>query len=159
MTTISDLFNAFAPEDLARSPHLPTSHHKTISAIQHCRSGQDRHSLSQCHSCGQHHRVNHACGNRHCPQCQQHPTQLWLHHQLEQQLPGPHCLVTFTVPETLRPFLRSHQRLASQAMCTASAHALKRLAKEARFLGTHLPGCPGILHTWGRQLQSHPHLH
>jgi hypothetical protein len=67
--------------------------------------------------------------------------------------------VTFTVPETLRPFLRSHQRLASQAMCTASSHALKRLAQEERFIGTNLPGFPGILPTWGRPLQYHPHIH
>jgi len=159
MTTISDIFNAFAPESLERSPNLPTSHHKTISAIQHCRSGHDGHSLSQCHSCGTHHRVNHSCGNRHCPQCQQHTTQLWLHHQLEKQLPGPHFLVTFTVPETLRPCIRSYQRIAYQAMFKASSQALKRLAKDERFIGTHLPGFTGILHTWGRQLQYHPHIH
>jgi hypothetical protein len=38
-------------------------------------------------------------------------------------------------------------------MCTASAEALKRLAHDARFIGTDLPGFTGILHTWGRQLQ------
>ena len=159
MTTISAIFNAFAPEYLARSPNLPTSHHKVISAIQNCRSGHYGHSLSQCQSCGQHHRVNHSCGNRHCPQCQHHKTQQWLQHHLDKQLPGPHFLVTFTVPETLRPFIRSHQRLAYQAMFKASSQALKRLAQEERFIGTHLPGFTGILHTWGRQLQYHPHIH
>ena len=44
-------------------------------------------------------------------------------------------------------------------MCTASAEALQRLAHDARFLGTALPGFPGILPTWGRQLPYHPHLH
>ena len=159
MTTISDIFNAFAPEYLARYPNLPTSHQKVISAIQNCRSGHYGHSLYQCQSCGKHHRVNHSCGNRHCPQCQHHKTQQWLHHQLDKQLPGPHFLVTFTVPEPLRPFLRSHQRLAYQAMFKASSQALKRLAQEERFIGTNLPGFTGILHTWGRQLQYHPHIH
>jgi Putative transposase/Transposase zinc-binding domain len=159
MTTISDIFNAFAPESLERYPNLPPSPHKVISAIQNCRSGHYGHSLSQCPSCGKHHRVNHSWGNRHCPQCQHHKTQQWLPHPLDKQLPGPHFLVTFTVPETLRPFLRSHQRLAYQAMFTASSQALKRLAHEERCIGTHLPGFPGILPTWGRQLQYHPHLH
>jgi hypothetical protein len=77
MTTLSALFNAFAPESLERSPHLPTSPHKVISAIQNCRSGHDGPSLSQCHSCGQHHRVTPSCGNRHCPQCPHHTTQQW----------------------------------------------------------------------------------
>ena len=148
MTTLRDIFNAFAPEYLARYPNLPTSHRKAISAIQHCQSGHYGHSLSQCQSCGEQHRVNHSCGNRHCPQCQQHKTQQWLHHHLDKQLPGPHFLLTFTVPETLRPFIRSHQRLAYQAMFKASSQALKRLAKDERFIGTDLPGftrCPAYL--------------
>jgi hypothetical protein len=159
MTTLRNIFNAFAPEYLERYPHLPTAHHKVISAIQNCRSGHYGHSLYQCQSCGEQHRVQHACGNRHCPQCQQHKTQQWLQHHLEQQLPGPHFLITFTVPETLRPFIRSHQRLAYHALFTASSLALKRLAKDARFIGTALPGFTGVLHTWGRQLQYHPHIH
>jgi hypothetical protein len=159
MTTLRDIFDAFGPEYLERYPNLPTSHRKVISAIQHCRSGPYGYSLSQCQSCGGRHHVHHSCGNRHCPQCQQHTTQQWLHHHLAHQLPGPHFLLTFTVPEPLRPFLRSHQRLAYHAMFTASTQALKRLAQEERFIGTHLPGFPGVLHTWGRQLQYHPHIH
>ena len=159
MTNLREIFNAFAPEYLDRFPHLPTAHRKVISAIQHCQSGHYGHSLYQCPDCGGHHRVHHSCGNRHCPQCQQHKTQQWLQHHLDKQLPGPHFLLTFTVPETLRPFVRSHQRLAYQALFQASATALKRLAKDERFIGTDLPGFTGVLHTWGRQLQYHPHIH
>jgi hypothetical protein len=159
MTTITDIVGAFASEYLARYPNLPLSHQKTLSAIVHCRSGYYGYSLYQCQSCAKQHRVNHSCGNRHCPQCQHHKTQQWLHKQLQKQLPGPHFLITFTVPETLRPFIRSHQHIAYQALFKASSTALKRLAKDERFIGTHLPGFTGILHTWGRQLQYHPHIH
>jgi hypothetical protein len=44
-------------------------------------------------------------------------------------------------------------------MFHASATALKRLAADERFIGTDLPGFTGVLHTWGRQLQYHPHIH
>jgi Putative transposase/Transposase zinc-binding domain len=159
MTTIQDIFKAYAPAYLERYPTLPLAHRKTISAIQNCQSGHYGHSLYQCQGCGNQHRVNHSCGNRHCPQCQHHKTQLWLQHHLDKQLPGPHFLITFTVPETLRPFIRSHPRTAYQALFKASSTALKRLAKDQRFIGTDLPGFTGILHTWGRQLQYHPHLH
>ena len=159
MTTLRDIFTAFAPEYLERSPALPTAHRKVIRAIHQCQSGHYGHSLYQCQTCGGQHRVNHSCGNRHCPQCQQHTTQQWLQQHLDKQLPGPHFLLTFTVPEPLRPFIRSHQRLAYQAMFHASAMALKRLATDERFIGTDLPGFPGVLPTWGRQLQYHPHLH
>lgn len=159
MTTLRDIFQAFAPEYLERYPHLPLSHRKVLSAIQNCQSGHYGHSLYQCQGCGNQHRVNHSCGNRHCPQCQHHQTQQWLQHHLNNQLPGPHFLLTFTVPETLRPFIRSHQRLAYQALFEASSTALKRLANDTRFIGTTLPGFTGVLHTWGRQLQYHPHIH
>jgi hypothetical protein len=159
MTTLRAIFTAFAPASLERYPHLPLAHRQVISAIQQCQSGHYGSSLSQCQSCGENHRVHHSCGNRHCPQCQRHKTQQWLQHHLDKQLPGPHFLLTFTVPETLRPFMRSHQRLAYQALFQASATALKRLATDERFIGTDLPGFIGVLHTWGRQLQYHPHIH
>jgi Putative transposase/Transposase zinc-binding domain len=159
MTTRRDIFTACAPEYLARYPHLPTAHRKVSSALPQCQSGHYGHSLSQCSRCGGHHRVHHSCGNRHCPQCQQHTTQQWLARHLGKQLPGPHFLLTFTVPEALRPFIRSHQRLAYHAMFHASSAARKRLAKDERFIGTECPGFTGGLHTWGRQLQYHPHIH
>jgi len=159
MTPLREICTAFAPEYLERYPTLPTAHRKVISAIQHCRSGHYGHSLSQCPSCGEKHRVNHSCGNRHCPQCQQHTTQQWLSQHLEKQLPGPHFRITFAVPETRRPCIRSRPRIAYQAMFKASSEALKRLAQDERCIGTDLPGCLGVLHTWGRQLQYHPHIH
>lgn len=159
MTTLREVFNAYGPEYRQRYPRLPLSQQKTVSAIQNCQSGHYGHSLYLCQSCGRQHRVNHSCGNRHCPQCQHHKTRLWLHRQLETHLPVPHFLITFTVPETLRPFIRSHQQVAYQALFKASSTALKRLAKDARFVGTHLPGFTGVLHTWGQKLQFHPHIH
>jgi len=159
MTTLRAIFTAFAPEYLERSPHLPLAHRTVISAIPPCHSGHYGHRLYQCQRGGEQHRVQHACGNRHCPPCQPHPTQPWFHHHVATPLPGPHVLLTCTVPETLRPFLRSHQRGAYQALFQASSTALKRLASDDRFIGTDLPGCTGGLHPWGRQLQYHPHIH
>jgi hypothetical protein len=159
MPTLRDIFPAFAPEYLERYPPLPTAPRKAIRAIQQCQSGHYGYSLYQCQSCGEKHRLNRSCGNRHCPQCQQHKTHQWLPHHLAKQLPGPHFLITFTVPETLRPFIRSQQRIAYPALFQASSLALKRLAKDERFIGTDLPGCTGVLPTWGRQLQYHPHIH
>jgi hypothetical protein len=75
MTTLRDIFTAFAPEYLDRYPTLPTAHRQVISAIQPCQSGSYGSSLYQCQHCGGQPRVQHACGNRHCPQCQQPTTQ------------------------------------------------------------------------------------
>lgn len=70
--------------------------------------------------------------------------------QMARQLPCPHFLITFTVPEALRLFIRSHQKAYYEALFLASSEALKVMATNVRFLGTNLPGFTGILHTWGR---------
>jgi len=59
----------------------------------------------------------------------------------------------------LRAFLRSHPRQGYAALFAASAGAIKTLAADDRHLGADTPGFFGVLHTWGRQLQFHPHLH
>jgi hypothetical protein len=79
--------------------------------------------------------------------------------QMEQQLPGHHFMITFTVPEQLRRFIRSHQKIAYAALFAASSAALKKLVADDKLVGGDCPGFFGVLHTWGRQLEYHPHIH
>lgn len=160
MTTIKDIFSEFAPEYIERyGETMPNEHRKVIQAIIDCRSGELGVTLYYCQRCREHHLVNRSCGNRHCPNCQHHKTQKWLLKQMARSLPTHYFLTTFTVPEQLRDFIRSNQQPAYNAMFEASSEALKRLANDPRFIGTDLPGFFGVLQTWGRQLQYHPHIH
>jgi hypothetical protein len=102
--------------------------------------------------------VHRSCGNRHCPCCQQGKGHEWLERQRARQLPGEHFLLTFTVPAPLRPFLRRHQKIGYGALFEASAGAIKTLAVDPRHIGGDVPGFFGVLHTWGRTLQYHPHV-
>lgn len=68
-------------------------------------------------------------------------------------------MITFTVPEEIRSLIRSNQNTTYRALFKASSQALKKLAADNHFIGTDLPGFTGVLHTWGRQLQYHPHIH
>jgi hypothetical protein len=88
MSTITDIFTTYASEYIERYPNLPASHHKAIDAICRCRTGAYGYSLYACQRCQQHHYIAHACGNRHCPQCQHHKAAQWLHNQLGTQLPA-----------------------------------------------------------------------
>ena len=160
MTTIKDIFSKFAPEYLERhTERIPNEHRKVIHAIINCRSGQLGVTLYYCRRCGERHLVNRSCGNRHCPNCQHHKTQHWLIRQMTRSLPTHYFLITFTVPEELRDFMRSNPKAAYHALFEASSEALKRLAKDDHFICTDLPGFFGVLQTWGRQLQYHPHIH
>lgn len=160
MQNITEIFRTYGPEYIERfEDDMPSGHHKALQAIIQCRTQVYGMTIYKCQGCGQIHHVFRSCGNRHCPQCQHHKTRQWLEKQLDRQVPCPHFLITFTVPEELRLFIRSHQKEGYEALFHASSEALKTLTKDSRFLGTDLPGFTGILHTWGRQLQFHPHIH
>ena len=73
--------------------------------------------------------------------------------QLEKALPGHHFMVTFTVPEEIRAFIRSHQSDAYGAMFKASSETLKKLARDEEYIGGDTAGFFGVLHTRGRTLQ------
>lgn len=160
MTTINEIFRTFGPEYLERyAQTMPHIHRKVIDAIIACRTEASGVAVYECEKCGQLHRVYRSCGNRHCPTCQHHKTRQWLQKQMKRQLPGHHFLLTFTVPENLRRFIRKNQRLAYSALFKASSEAIKKLALDQNYIGGDLPGFFGVLHTWGRTLEYHPHIH
>lgn len=159
MGKITELFRQFGSEYLEKYPNMPGQHQKVIAAIINCRSGEYGAVFYQCESCGKRHRVYRSCGNRHCPQCQYHKTQQWLDAQLQKALPVQHSMLTFTVPMEIRPFCRANQKAAYAAMFKASSGSIKKIVKDPKYVGTLLPGFTGVLHTWGRQLPYHPHIH
>jgi hypothetical protein len=73
-------------------------------------------------------------------------------------LPVPYFLLTFTVPAQLRPVFAAQPAAMHAALFAESAAALQQVATQRRWLGAEL-GFVGVLHTWGRQLQHHPHVH
>jgi hypothetical protein len=160
MTTINEIFTTYGPEYIRRfGDHMPRGHLKVLNAITTCRTSACGLVIYECTRCGASHKRYRSCGNRHCPVCQTHKTRQWLQGQLQRQLPGHHFMITFTVPQQLRRFIRSNPTKAYSAMFTASSQTLKAVAATTRFVGGDLPGFFGVLHTWGRQLQYHPHIH
>jgi hypothetical protein len=160
MTSINEIVRSFGPEYLQRYANsMPKAHRKAIDAITACRTEVCGIAHYQCEKCSESHQLYRSCGNRHCPTCQQHKTQKWLEKQIHRQLPTHHFLFTFTVPEQLRPFIRKNQRVAYSALFKTSSDAIKKLTPDQHYLGADLPGFFGVLHTWGRTLQYHPHIH
>jgi hypothetical protein len=73
-------------------------------------------------------------------------------------LPVPYFLVTFTLPDPLRAWMRSHPKLGYDLLFAASSQALQDLAGNPKYLGAQL-ALLGVLHTWSRTLIYHPHIH
>ena len=160
MSAIQDIFRMYGPEYLALyKDRMPENHKKVMNAIRECRSGSFGTILYDCEDCHTMHPVPCCCGNRHCPNCQQKKADEWLEKQMKKLLSTHYFLLTITLPEQLRDVVRSNQKLAYAALFSCAHESLKKLAKDKRFIGSSRIGYLAVLHTWGGNIQYHPHLH
>jgi len=160
MGIIQDIFTKYGPEYLRlHGRQISFEQLKVVQAIINCKTDTYGRSAYKCEKCASIHTVYHSCGNRHCPNCQYHKTLNWFDKQMHRHLPGPHFMLTFTVPRQLRWFMRRYRKQAYSALFLASSEAIKTLARDQRHIGGDLPGFFGVLHTWNRQLSYHPHIH
>jgi hypothetical protein len=138
---------------------MPLRHRQVLKKILSCRTPALGGQLFACPDGHGFHYRYHSCNDRHCPQCGQTDADAWLQRQRGRLLlPTPYFLVTFTVPEALRRFLRTHAQIGLDLLFASSAQALQDLAANPRRLGAQL-GLLGVLHTWSRTLIYHPHIH
>jgi hypothetical protein len=160
VSKIQQIFKEHSHDYLQRfGCKMPGAHRKAIHAVCNCRNGAFGQHLFECPDCGEKHVANSSCGNRHCPVCQNDKAAQWVYKQQLRRLPCTYFLSTFTIPDGLWAFARSHQKVMYAAMFKASSDSLKALEADPRFVGCEVAGFFGILHTWGRQLQYHPHIH
>lgn len=158
--TVHQLLRSLAPDYLQRfGSSMPGRQREVLKRILACRTPALGGQLFQCPDCAGFHYRYHSCNDRHCPQCGQTDAEDWLRRQQARLLlPAPYFLVTFTVPEELRRWIRSHPQIALDLLFAASAQALQELARNPRHLGAEV-GLLGVLHTWSRTLIYHPHIH
>lgn len=159
MTELADIFRQYGPQylDKYRNKILP-SHLQAIRDIQRCRTEALGGHVYHCHKCDEIRYSYHSCRNRHCPKCQNEKVQEWLKKQQELLLPVPFFMFTFTLPAPLRKVARCNQTTFYNLLFHSSAAATQHLASDPRFVGAKI-GMVGVLHTWGRNLAYHPHIH
>jgi hypothetical protein len=66
-------------------------------------------------------------------------------------------MVTFTLPAELRALCKAHPKILYDLLLRESAGALRDVIATKN--GGARAGFTSVLHTWGRQMQHHPHLH
>lgn len=159
MSTLADIVCQYGPAYEARyGDRMLPSHRRTLHDIARCRTVALGGHLYHCADCDAIHYQFHSCQNRHCPQCQHQLGEAWLNRQRGLLLPVPYFLVTFTLPAALREVARQHQKVVYNILFRTAADALQQLAWDPRYVGGHI-GMVGVLHTWGRNLSYHPHVH
>jgi len=156
---LADIFRQYGPAYRQKyASRIPATHLKAMRAIEQCRTEALGGQVYRCLNCEQVQYSYHSCRNRHCPKCQNENGQRWLEKQQDLLLPVPYFLLTFTLPASFNEVARTHQRLLYDLLFKTSAAAAQQLARDPRFVGGQV-GMVGVLHTWGRNLAYHPHLH
>ena len=160
MPTVAEVVRRYGAAYLAKfGKGVPVEHRQVLRMIARCRTGELGTVVYRCEQCHTTHHIGRSCGNRHCPSCQQHKTKAWLADQTSRLLPCPYFLLTFTLPASLRRFVRTHQRACYAALFKASSETIRTLAADPKYVGSANCGFTGVLHTWGRTLEYHPHIH
>src|SRR6266568_9093856 len=159
MLEVAEIIRLHGAAYLARfADRILPSHRRALRDLEACRTLALGGHVHQCDHCGRQVYACHSCRNRHCPKCHRDQTDRWLTAQHARLLPCAHYLLTFTLPDQLRPLARSHQKAVYGLLMKSAAAALLTLARDPRYVGGRL-GCLAVLHTWTRALLYHPHVH
>ena len=155
--TVQDIFNRFFPSYMEQ--YSPSAIQiKTAHNIINCKTGAYGSNTSVCEDCGKIHIHHNSCRNRCCPMCQAIPKEIWMDSRREDVLDAPYFHLVFTVPDILNPVILSNQKLLYDALYHAASATINELAADTKYLGAKV-GYICILHTWGSEMNFHPHIH
>lgn len=126
-----------------------------------CRQRENGYSAYRCVNDHKIKEIHHSCRDRGCTVCGSRKRQQWLQKQNNRLLNCDHFHLVFTLPSEYRVLWLYNRKWFIQAQFKVVCETLKELLESGKgkdFLGAS-PGFICALHTWGRQLNLHPHVH
>ncbi len=155
--TLQEIFRSeFA--SYTRRHGLSMDQYKAAQAIMDCQSEVLGYEEWACPNGDHIERQPHSCRHRSCPRCHRFQSYEWLEKIKARLLPCDHYHVVFTLPHELNPLWHYNRSWSADRLFKASSETLRQLLKDERYLGAEV-GLLSSLHTWGRTLIFHPHLH
>jgi hypothetical protein len=138
---------------------LTYQHLRVLDAIEHCRTAALGGHIDGCSRCGYRADISYnSCGSRHCPKCLTHARDLWLAERGKECLPVGYFHVVFTLPHELSWLALHNKKTVYSLLFRAAADTLLEVTADPQWLGAEV-GFLSVLHSWGQNLQFHPHLH
>jgi len=132
--------------------------HALLRCLARCRTAAAGTHRWQCANCNHVDVVYNSCRNRHCPLCQSGDRSRWVRQRTEELLPVVYFHVVCTVPQQLHDLARAAPDFCYDLIMASSRRAIADLTQDAKHLGAEV-GQIQVLHTWGRDLRLHPHVH
>src|SRR3954451_13144083 len=154
---LAEIFRRHGPS-YRRDHPMPVEHLRIMRAIEICRTPALGGHVEQCGQCSHRRVLYNSCRNRHCPKCQSLARAKWLEARQAELLPVEYFHVVFTVPESIAWIAFYNKTVVYNILFRATAETLLTIGRDPKHLGAGI-GFFAILHTWGQNLQHHPHLH
>lgn len=137
---------------------LPAHKLRVLNALQKCRTSYMGGHIEACHDCGSVRIAHNSCRNRHCPKCGAIDKEKWIMAREADLLPVKYFHVVFTLPDKLNKLFMQNQRIMYNLFFMVTWDVLSDFGNTKKWIGGKI-GATAILHTWGQNLQYHPHLH
>lgn len=156
---VADIIRAHGNSFVERNRSwLTWLHLRVLFAIEHCRTAALGGHLDRCRQCAHEAISFNSCRSRHCPKCQTNARNQWLADRDKELLPVSYVHVVFTVPHELAWLALQNKKVVYDLLFRSSAATLLEIAADPKHLGAEI-GFLSVLHTWGQNLQIHPHIH
>ena len=137
---------------------LPLKDLKAVESIINCNTLEQGYNYLACPE-GHSDKVQvHSCHHRSCPLCADKARFQWIEAEKSRLLSCPHYHVIFTIPHEYLNLWQYNRKWFAKLFFKACRDTLIELMKDKKYLGA-TPGILMTLHTWGRQLNYHPHIH
>jgi hypothetical protein len=142
----------------AEAHRLPLYIHRAAYWLAHCRTIALGGHMSRCPEGHVSRAWYNSCHQRSCPQCQAIATERWLEAQKARLLTCAHHHLIFTIPHELNQLWSFNRVAMARILFAAVRDTLTELLGDAKYLGARAAFILA-LHTWGRSLVFHPHIH
>lgn len=142
----------------AKKHSLPLKQHKAAYAIMNCKTEALGSSVYECNNDHTQFTLYHSCRHRSCPQCAAKRQHAWLEKQQRKLLNCAHFHSVFSLPHEYLDLWQYNSKWFTQCLFQSAKNTILELLADQKHLGA-TPGIIMVLHTWGRQLNQHPHLH
>ena len=158
MNMIQDIFNLGYKAYCDK--YIPSpEQRKAAYSIMNCKTGKIGYYTYVCSDCGFVIEQPCSCRNRHCPSCQSLNREKWIDARKSEIFDNSQYFhIVLNVPAQLRTIFIMNQQLLYSLLFQCSSDAIVELSRSEMGMG----GTPCItqtLHTWGQQLNYHPHIH
>jgi len=145
-------------ESYAERHRLPAYVHRAAYWISRCRTAELGGHVRRCPQGHVERAFYNSCHQRMCPQCQAIEVERWLERQRARLLACAHHHLIFTIAHELNALWCWNRAAMAKLLFQAVRDTLGELLSDPKYLGAS-PAYLAALHTWGRSLSLHPHVH